>query len=261
MAVFRMSSTTTARVPSPSGKARVFPGWRVLGVQALLVFAAALCYFGVRDLTEGAKGTATANARSVVDLERALGIDWESALQSHVIGNERLVTAANWMYIYGHWPVIIVTLTWLFVRHPPDFYLLRNALFISGAIGLLIFVMFPVAPPRLGILEIVDTVTQRSSSYRTLQPPGLVNRYAAVPSLHFGWNLLVGVIVWRVTRAPWLRALAVLMVAAMGFAVIATANHYLVDVIAGAAVALTGLAGALLLPRVRRTPDWAATPE
>ena len=177
-----------------------------------------------------------------------------------MISNDRLVTAANWMYIYGHWPVIVATLTWLFVRHPPEFYLLRNALFISGAIGLLIFVLFPVAPPRLGILEIVDTVTQRSSSYRTLQPPGLVNRYAAVPSLHFGWNLLVGIIIWRVARAPWMRALAVLMVVAMGFAVLATANHYVLDVVAGAAVALTGLAGALLLPRVRRTPDWAATP-
>jgi hypothetical protein len=71
----------------------------------------------------------------------------------------------------------------------------------------------------------------------------------------------VGIITWRVARAPWMRALAVLMVMAMGFAVLATANHYVLDVVAGAAVPLTGLAGALLLPRVRRTPDWAATPE
>ena len=253
-----MPSTVTppaARDP----RAGVFPGWRILGVQATLVAAAALCYFGVRDLTEGAAATATANARSLVDLERSLGISWERGLQSHVIGNDRLVTAANWMYIYGHWPVIIATLAWLFLRHPPDFYLLRNALFISGAIGLIIFVVFPVAPPRLGILEIVDTVTQRSSSYRTLQPPGLVNRYAAVPSLHFGWNLLVGIMVWRVSRAPAMRALAVVMVVAMGLAVIATANHYVLDVAAGAVVALTGLGAAMLLPRVRRTPDWAAT--
>lgn len=260
MAVFRMPSAP-ARVRSETAKPGVFPGWSVLAVQALLVAAAAFCYFGVRDLTEGAKGTATANALSVVDLERWLGVDWERSIQLRVIGNDELVTVANWVYIYGHWPVIIVTLTWLFVRHPPEFYLLRNALFISGAIGLMIFVLFPVAPPRLGILEIVDTVTQRSSSYRTLQPPALVNRYAAVPSLHFGWNLLVGIVIWRVTRAPWLRALAVLMVVAMGFAVIATANHYIFDVVAGAAVALTGLAGAFLLPRVRRTPGWAATPE
>lgn len=258
MALFHPPSAAT-RVAPRDDRAGVFPGWRILGLQALLVAAAALSYFGVRDLTEGARAAATANAHSLLDLERSLGISWERGLQSQVIGSDAFVTAANWMYIYGHWPVIIATITWLFVRHPAEFYLLRNALFISGAIGLIIFVAFPVAPPRLGILEIVNTVTQRSSSYRTLQPPALVNHYAAVPSLHFGWNLLVAVMVWRVSRAPAIRALAVLMVVAMGLAVIATANHYVIDVAAGAAVALTGLAAATLLPRVRRTPDWAAT--
>jgi len=251
----RWSVTASGRTRSPD--ARVFPGWWTLLWQAALVAVAALCYFGVRDLTEGARQTAEANARSVTRLEEALGLDWERAMQEQVIDHSRLVTLANWVYMYGHWPVIIVTLAWLFVRHPPDFYLLRNAMFISGAIGLVIFVFFPVAPPRLGVLEIIDTVTQRSNSYRTLQPPGLINRYAAVPSLHFGWNLLVGVMVWRVSRNPWLRALAVAMVAAMGLAVVVTANHYVVDVLAGAAVALTGLGLALLLPRVRRTPAWA----
>ena len=249
------SAHARRRSPGP------FPGWRVLGVQVALVVGAALCYFGVRDLTEGAESTAAANARAVVRFERALGISWERAVQSRVIGEDSLVTVANWIYIYGHWPVIGATLAWLFVRHPPDFYLLRNAMFISGAIGLVIFMLYPVAPPRLGILELVNTVTQRSSSYRTLQPPALVNRYAAVPSLHFGWNLLVGVIVWRVTRAPVPRVLAVVMVVAMGFAVIATANHYVVNVVAGAAVALTGLALATRVPRVRRTPGWALPPE
>ncbi len=245
-----------ARTPRAPGHA-TFPGWGTLAIQAVLVAAAALCYFGVRDLTEGATATAATNGRSLVRLEGVLGIDWERGLQAHVIDDSRLVTAANWMYIYGHWPVIVATLTWLFVRHAPDFYLLRNALFISGAIGLVIFVLFPVMPPRLGILDIVDTVTQRSSSYRTLQPQGLVNRYAAMPSLHFGWNLLVGIVVWRVTRRPSVRALAVAMVVAMGLAVVVTANHYVIDVVAGGAVALVGLAGATLLPRVRRTPDWA----
>lgn len=249
--------SVTASGKTRSADARVFPGWWTLMWQAALVAVAALCYFGVRDLTEGAQRTAVENARSVTRLEAALGLDWERAMQEQVIDHSRLVTLANWVYMYGHWPVIIVTLAWLFVRHPPDFYLLRNAMFISGAIGLVIFVLFPVAPPRLGVLEIVDTVTQRSSSYRTLQPPGLINRYAAVPSLHFGWNLLVGVMVWRVSRNAWLRGLAVAMVVAMGLAVVVTANHYVLDVLAGAAVALTGLGAAMLLPRVRRTPAWA----
>lgn len=257
---FRMRSAPP-RTGAGSTSASVFPGWWTLLWQGVLVVAAAVCYFGVRNLTEGARGTATDNARSLVRLERTLGIEWERAMQGQLIDHDRLVTLANWVYIYGHWPVIAVTLGWLFVRHPPDFYLLRNAFFISGAIGLVIFATFPVAPPRFDILDIVNTVTERSTSYRTFQPPGLINRYAAVPSLHFGWNLLVGIVVWRVSRQPVLRALAVLMVVAMGWAVVVTANHYLLDVVAGAVVALAGLAGALLLPRVRRTPEWAVRRE
>lgn len=95
---------------------------------------------------------------------------------------------SNWVYIYGHWPVIGITLVWLFLRAPDDYRLLRNAMFVSGAIGLVLFALFPVSPPRFGVLELVDTVTERSDSYRALQPPGLINRYAAFPSLHFGWN-------------------------------------------------------------------------
>ena len=246
----------TAAPASQTARA-TFPGWNALAWQAVLVAGAALVYFGVRDLTEGSRATAVAHARSLARLEATLGIDWERAVQDRITGDDRLVTLANWIYIYGHWPVVIATLTWLFVRHPPDFYLLRNAMFISGAIGIVVFALYPVAPPRLGVLEVVDTITERSTSYRTLQPPGLTNHYAALPSLHFGWNLLVGIMVWRVARWGWLRALAVLMVVAMGWAVVATGNHYVIDVVAGAVVALTGLALATQLPRVRRTPDWA----
>lgn len=253
------SSPPEARtaLPSPHPARATWPGWSTLAWQALLVAGAALVYFGVRDLTEGARATAVSHARSLARLESTLGIDWERTVQGRIIGDDRLVTLADWIYIYGHWPVIIATFTWLFVRHPPDFYLLRNAMFISGAIGIVVFALYPVAPPRLGVLEVVDTISQRSTSYRTLQPPALTNHYAALPSLHFGWNLLVGIIVWRVTRHAWVRALAVLMVVAMGWAVVATANHYVLDVAAGAIVALTGLALASQLPRVRRTPDWA----
>jgi hypothetical protein len=226
-------------------------------VQALLIGAAALCYFGVRGLTQSDLPDAQANARELVSVERTLGLDWEIWLQDLVIDHSRLVTLANWVYMYGHWPVIAATLAWLFVRAPDRFYLLRNAMFISGAIGLVVFALLPVAPPRLGVLEIVDTITERSSSYRTLQPPGLINRYAALPSLHFGWNLLVGVVLWQATRNRLIRAFAVVMPVAMAFAVVATGNHYVIDVLAGGVVALAGLAGALALPAVRATPAWA----
>lgn len=240
--------------------ARGFPGWWTLLVQLVLVAAAALLYFGVRGLTQSDLETALENARALVRFEVAVGIDWEGWVQSLVIDHDALVALVNWIYIYGHWPVVGVSLTVLFLRFPDRFYLLRNALFVSGAIGLIVFATLPVAPPRLGGLDLVDTVTERSDAYRTLQPPGLINRYAALPSLHFGWNLLVGVILWRTTRQPWVRTFALVLPALMAFAVVATANHYVIDVVAGGAVALTGLPLARLIPRVRPSPRWARSP-
>lgn len=234
-----------------------FPGWWTLLVQFAMVGAGALCYFGVRGLTQSDVELAQRNAADVVSLEAGLGLLRETVIQGWFLDSRHLVTAVNWVYIYGHWPVIIGALVWLFLRRPGEYYTLRNALFISGAIGLVIFMLYPVAPPRFGALDVIDTVTERSQSYRAFQPPGLTNQYAAVPSLHFGWNLLVAISLWRSSDHLGLRAVALAIPLAMATAVVATGNHYVFDVIAGGAVALTGLVVARMLPSVRRTPRWA----
>jgi len=212
-----------------------------LARQAILSGSAALAYFGVRGLTEGGAAAAWRNADDVLRLERHLGLDVELGLQDIIGDRQFCVDLANWIYIWGHWPVVIATLVWLALKHRGAFYELRNAMFISGAIGLLIFAMFAVTPPRLFGPEYVDTVTNHSEAYRILQPPQLVNKYAAVPSLHFGWNLLVAIAWYRVRPVRWMAAAAVLMPLAMGFAVVATANHWVLDVVAGGATALAGL--------------------
>lgn len=215
----------------------------------MLVVLAALAYFGVRGLTQSGVATAVKHAGDVIAAEEALGLRWEDQLQDLILGRELLVNAANWVYIYGHWPVVIGVLVWLFAKHPDAYYTLRDAMFISGAIGLVVFIAFPTAPPRLVDLGLIDTVTDRSSSYRALQPPGLINKYAAMPSLHFGWNLLVGIMLIRTTRRRIVWAFAIGLPAAMALAVVMTANHYVLDVFAGGVVALIGLA---LVPGVNR---------
>jgi membrane-associated phospholipid phosphatase len=237
---------TTARLPSAGHR----PGLAAdLVRQAVLVALAALAYFGVRGLTQGGIGTALDNAARVVGAERALGAAWEDEIQDAVLGHDTLVALANWVYIYGHWPVVIGVLVWLFARHPDRYRDTRDALFISGAIGLVIFMAFPTAPPRLAEMGLIDTVTERSSSYRALQPPGLLNKYAAMPSLHFGWNLLVGLAMFREARRLPARIAALVVPALMAIAVVATANHWVLDVVAGGMVAL---GGALLVRPVRR---------
>jgi hypothetical protein len=216
-----------------------------------LAAVAALTYFGVRNLTVGAADEALANARRLAELERDVGIAWEAALQDAVVGSDTLTALFNWIYIWGHWPVIVTAGVLLYRLRPERYLLLRNAMFLSGAIGFLFFALLPLAPPRLVDPALVDTVTLRSDSYRALQPPGLTNQYAAFPSLHFGWNLLVGIAVWGATRNVALRVVAVVGPAAMAVAVVATANHYVLDVAAGMAVVLV----ALLVMQRRQSPS------
>lgn len=219
------------------------PGRVEFARQAALIVVAALVYFAVRSLTEGSVSAAVTHGREVLRAERAFGIDVEAGLQTFVTDHHWLTTLVNWIYIWGHWPVIALTFVWLFRTNRSEFYLLRNAMFVSGAIGIVIFACFPVAPPRLlPGSPYVDTVTTLSRSYRVLQPPALVNKYAAMPSLHAGWNLLVGISLHRTSRSRRVRALGVASPALMTFAVVATANHYVLDPVVGGAVALVGFA-------------------
>jgi len=212
-----------------------------VGRQVLLVGMAVFSYFWVRGQTEGGVVEAKRNAEQILAFERHIGLNLEYGLQNAVQQHELLVDLANWIYIWAHWPLVIASLVWLAVTRREEFEELRNALFFSGAIGLVIYVSYAAAPPRLFDPSYVDTVTDRSSSYRVLQPPGLVNRYAAMPSLHFGWNLLVGMYWHRLANGLALSIAGRVMPVAMGFAVVATANHWTLDVVVGGAVALSGL--------------------
>jgi hypothetical protein len=209
--------------------------------EVALVTAGLLVYFGVRAATVDREPAALAHARSLVHLERTLGIDVEADVQGAIANQHLLVTLANWVYIWGHWPVIAMAAVWLFHRHPAAYREMRAAFFFSGGIAMLIFLGYPVAPPRLADVGLLDTVTRYSHAYRALQPPSLMDRYAALPSLHFGWDLLVGVTLVRAASSRVLRAAGVLMPVLMALAVVSTGNHYVLDVAVGGMVALTGL--------------------
>lgn len=216
---------------------------RHTGRRELLVFAAGyLTYFGVRAVTEGRVDRALDNAAALMHLERYLGIAWEGTLQSVVVGSHALQAVANAVYIYGHWPLIVISGMLLFRYRREQYYTLRNVCLLTGLLGLMVFALFPVAPPRLTDLPLMDTVTRGSPGYRQLLPPDLVNQYAAMPSFHAGWNLAVGIAVFRATHHWVLRAFAVAMPIAMAFAVVATANHFVIDVAVGVLLVLAALA-------------------
>ena len=229
---------------------------RVLLVQVLVVTGAALSYFAVRGITEGSEEVAVRNAETLMRIESRLGLAVESAAQALILDLRVLVTAANWVYIWGHWPVIIAVLVWLYARHRAHYRVLLRAMLISGGVGLIIFAAYPVAPPRLmPDSGFVDTVSELSRSYRVLQPPALVNKFAALPSLHVGWNLVVGIVVFRVVRNRVMRGVALLLPALMTAAVVLTGNHYVIDALVGAVVA-----GAALVASFRMSGPGGGAP-
>jgi hypothetical protein len=228
--------------------ARVF--W--LGRQAAIVLVGIFVYFRVRGLTEASEEVAVDHAYDILALEQRLGIAVESDLQDLVAPADALKTFANWVYIWGHWPAIIVTMVWLAWRHRRQFIHLRDAMMISGGLGMLVFVTYPVAPPRLAGMGMIDTVTEESQAYRVLQPPAFTNQYAAMPSLHTGWDLLVGMSIIAAASTVALKLVGFAMPVLMGLAVVATANHYVLDAVAGVSLVLIGHAAALALDARRR---------
>ena len=232
------------------------PGKRDLA-ELFLIASTLPLYYLVRGSAQQRVGEAFARSIDLIKLEKGLGIFWEADLQRWVLSYEWLVQLLNNFYLYGHLPVIGALALWLYFWHRPQYLLMRNAFLISGAIGLVVYVSFPVAPPRfLPAWGFVDTVLDQYNTGRPLTPSFFVNEYAAMPSLHFGWNLLAGVAIWLASRHIGIRAFAVLMPLAMLADIILTANHYFLDAAAGLLVVALGAAIAIgVRELVRRYRD------
>lgn len=209
--------------------------------QVLLLASAVAVYFGVRHVTGGSAPEAERNAGWLVDLERSLGLFFERDLQRFALDVDGMQTVVNWIYIYGHWPVIGSVLAWLAWRRRDAFFVYRNALLISGIVGMVIVATFPVAPPRLMDLGLLDTVTLHSESYRVLQPKSFTNQYAAMPSFHVGWDMLMGIALIREGRTWWLRLAGQLLPVLMLLSVVVTGNHYFLDAVVGDTIVLASL--------------------
>ena len=262
MSVVQVTRQSPAHHPVAGPVQRIpFFHWFGVAREVGIVGIAALIYFFARGLIHTRADQAQDHAEWLVSFERTIGIFHEPTFQGWIVGRAWLTDLANAVYIYGHWPVVAMTLTWLLVRHRDAFRVYRSAMLISGAIGIVVFVTFPMAPPRfLSDLGFVDTVTLHSEAYRVLQPPSLTNQYAAMPSLHVGWNLLMGIAIVTQARHRLWELFGVTMPLLMYLATIVTANHYVVDGVAGAAVALLGLAIARRLERPEHGPETAGNP-
>lgn len=214
--------------------------------EALIILLAYVPYFLARGHAVSNTQAAFENAADMVRLEQSLGIFEELSLQSAVFSYELLIHVFNVIYFYGHWPVIIACGAYLFIKNPRVYVITRNAFLISGGVALVLYALFPVAPPRF-IPGFVDTLSMTIPvSYDKSR---LVNPYAALPSLHVGWNLLIALGLFVGTRRWPLRSLALLLPPSMLLATVVTGNHFFVDGVAGALLAVCAFLAATWLYR------------
>jgi membrane-associated phospholipid phosphatase len=215
------------------------PGW-----SQLLVVAGAFGFYELAHLlTDQRRRAALWHAREVLSLERLLGIDWEHSAQSVSLHSAILLTAANGIYTWMYWPVIFgaLVLTWRFDRR--YYAVLRDGMLLSGAAGLLVFIFYPVAPPRM-LPRFTNTIANGSLEHAVVHG-SIADSYAALPSFHAGWVALGAAILalsaGRSRATPGRTValgLAVVTSALMAAAVVVTANHFVLDALSGIGLAL-----------------------
>ncbi len=234
----------------PSAPRRPLPAWcRDLPRQLAVIGASAAAYVVNYLLlshlfdADGWRRLAVAHARRVLDLERALGVANEPKLFRLAQEHRAIGLLANGAYLWLHLPLIVAVAIWLYGRHRPTFVLLRDAMIAAGLIALACEYC-PVAPPYL-VPELGIRNLAASRLYDVVEPKGAFVVYGAVPSIHVGWALLMGLALWWHVPRPFGRVAAVLLPLAMAFGVVATGNHYHFDSATGVAAALLGLGFAL----------------
>lgn len=208
-----------------------------------------------RGFADGTLEVARRNTEQIVALERSTGIFWEREIQRLAEAVPSLPMLLGVAYIVLHFGATTVALVWVYRRHRRHFALVRTTLVVSTAIALTIYIAYPAAPPRLAALGFSDTVSTHAGVNLSSDLLGsLYNPFAAVPSLHFGYALLVGVVVARLAGSRAWRLAGALYAPFVLFVIVATGNHFVFDAAAGGAVTAVGwlLARPLVVPRVAR---------
>jgi len=211
------------------------------------IFAAALVVYQVsRVLVMGQPSTAFENAAGIIHLEKSSGLFFETSIQGWVLNHIQIAEALNYFYLYGHWTITPLFFIWLYKRRQNLYPYVRNAFLAANAIALVVFMVYPVAPPRLAGASdgFVDTLNQVSNvDLHAGVFSGWFNPHAAVPSMHFGYAIMIGVVGMLLLRSWPLRMLALAYPALVFITITGTANHYVLDSVAGGAVVALGFLG------------------
>jgi hypothetical protein len=234
----RSDAATKATTPAEAMKIR----WHRLPLELVLLFTLFIGYRAGRLLSSNETSAAFAHAREVWHFERWLHLPMEQDLQGLLVHHAHIAELANSYYAVMHFPVTVGFLVWMFLRRPAYYFWVRRTLIILTAAALVVHVVFPLAPPRMRPdLGFVDTGALFGPNvYGPSEGASIANQFAAMPSLHIGWAVLVAIGLITTTRSRW-RWLWLAHPIITILVVVSTANHWWLD----GAVALVLLAAAL----------------
>jgi hypothetical protein len=224
---------------------RLFPrGYADFGYQLLIWFGFLAAYQVARGVADRDPSRAFANGWRVIDVEQRLAGLGELTLQGWTQSSHVLETLVSWTYWNSEFTVVGLALLWVYFRRNDAFIRFRNTILLANVLGLFGYVFLPTAPPRLFTsMGFTDTLSQFGGLNHG---SGLIelaaNPYAAMPSLHAADALVVGVILASVVKNPFGKAVWLLWPAWVWFAVMATGNHFWLDVLAGVVLAVIALA-------------------
>src|SRR3954463_4836593 len=221
-----------AAVAPPLPRPRITISTRARAQVGLFVFAYLLSS-AARWVTVGDLGAARAHAEWIVHLEDHLGVADEASVQDALRGTWA-IWLLNHLYLAAQLVVLPGALVFLYRRSRPVYERLRNTILATWLISIPVYAAFPVAPPRLAGIGLVDTIsTQTGFAMDSKLTTSFYNQLAAVPSLHVGFAVAVGIAVAAAVRHPLAKALALLWGPTIGLAVVATGNHFVFDIAAG----------------------------
>jgi hypothetical protein len=219
-----------------------------LCVQFIVWMGFYFAYNITRGLADRNVAAAFENGEWIASTEERLGTLFEPSLQQ-LVASSLMTTLTTWSYWLSQFVVVGATLFWVYFRRQDRFAFFRNWLILANMVGLVCYVLLPTAPPRmLPEWGFTDTLAHSAAiSHDSLT--SLANQYAAMPSLHAMDALIVGVVMFGVVRSRVAKALWIAWPAWVAFAVMATANHYWLDIAAG--IAIAAVAAFAVAPTVR----------
>jgi hypothetical protein len=192
-----------------------------------------------RALAQGREAIAMANGIYFMNLEKALGIWWEPWIQGRISAVEPLMTSLVWVYQYAHLPVIIGTMVWAFTQRRGQWSFYRNWFLAMNFVAVLVFALLPTAPPRMIFTSgVADMNFLHGIRTAILENGMLANPFAAMPSLHFGYALFIGLLLYALADGRWMRYLGFFYALVVFVTIVATGNHFIVDAVAGGLVVL-----------------------